>query len=318
MVNGTSFPPEGYKDGGGYRFQEEPVIQRGRRQREHRVDWRRVMAGFFAIALCVVLLLAGMYERQAEAFPAWQPLFKGIEFASTTQTQPAPLAVYAVRVDLRADGVSFLVTPPNGSAPSEATGQTTSAFLARYKCQVAINGSPYSEDEGNQGNYQDVLGLAISRGEQFSSAHGRNGALLITEDNQARIETPPFDAGDAYNAVGGFGLLLKDGNNCGVADELHPRTAVGVSKDGDYLYLLIIDGRQPNYSVGASTEETADWMLRLGAHSALNLDGGGSTALVVDDGKGGAKVLNRPIHAHFPGLERRVANHLGVFAKPLD
>jgi hypothetical protein len=40
--------------------------------------------------------------------------------------------------------------------------------------------------------------------------------------------------------------------------------------------------------------------------------------MVVSDGRGGARVLNRPIDLGLPGKERVVANHLGVFAKPLE
>ena len=57
------------------------------------------------------------------------------------------------------------------------------------------------------------------------------------------------------------------------------------------------------------------WARWLGAYQALNLDGGGSTTLVSSDGKGGARLLNRPIHAGIPGRERIVANHLGVYAQ---
>ena len=57
---------------------------------------------------------------------------------------------------------------------------------------------------------------------------------------------------------------------------------------------------------------------KFGAYWGLNLDGGGSTSLVISDGKGGHRLLNRPIHAGIPGAERVNANHLGLFAKPLQ
>ena len=56
---------------------------------------------------------------------------------------------------------------------------------------------------------------------------------------------------------------------------------------------------------------------KLGAFNALNLDGGGSTALAIEGPDGAPVVLNRPCGPP-PGMERRVANHLGVFAQRLQ
>ncbi|HEX2781421.1 MAG TPA: phosphodiester glycosidase family protein [Gemmatimonadaceae bacterium] len=62
----------------------------------------------------------------------------------------------------------------------------------------------------------------------------------------------------------------------------HPRSAVGISRGGDTLLLVAVDGRQAS-SVGMSLVELAQTMIELGAWDAVNLDGGGSTALVVND-----------------------------------
>ena len=60
----------------------------------------------------------------------------------------------------------------------------------------------------------------------------------------------------------------------------NPRTAAGVTEDGTLL-LMVADGRQPEYSVGLSVLETAEVMRHLGAQEVINLDGGGSSAMVV-------------------------------------
>jgi len=80
-------------------------------------------------------------------------------------------------------------------------------------------------------------------------------------------------------------MILKDGvfwsNNEGFSAntllERHPRTIVGY--DGAYLYWLIIDGRDPWHSRGVTLKEAATIAKKLGCHNALNLDGGGSSAL---------------------------------------
>jgi len=224
----------------------------------------------------------------------------------------------ALRVHLGEPGIEFLVTPSNGEAPLDTTGTWTSTFLRTYKCQAAVNASPFAPVVQKEGTLEDVLGLSVSRGDCYSPANGTYGALLISKDNKAWIATPPIKAEKAYNAVGGFRLLLKNGTNVAKDDIRHPRTAAGISKDGRFLYLVVLDGRQKGYSEGATTPETAEWMRSFGAWDAVNLDGGGSTAMVISDGHGGAKVLNRPIDLGIPGKERVVANHLGIFARPLE
>ncbi|MDH5803800.1 MAG: phosphodiester glycosidase family protein [Gemmatimonadota bacterium] len=62
--------------------------------------------------------------------------------------------------------------------------------------------------------------------------------------------------------------------------DVHPRTAAGVTEDGE-LILVVVDGRQPE-SRGVDLEELADIMLGLGAVEAMNLDGGGSSMLIVN------------------------------------
>lgn len=250
--------------------------------------------------------------------PEWKPLFKGVDLAAGRLLGDVPQAAYALRVDLREPGIEFLATPSNGDKPGETDGRKTSAFLKEFNCQAAINASPFSPAQDGQGDPKDVLGLAISRGEKYSDPNKTYPAIIFTKDNKARIVEPPFNTAGAYNAVGGFAVILEEGRNVGADAGRHPRTAAGISKKGRYLYLLVIDGRQGAYSAGATTSETAKWLLRLGAWNGINLDGGGSTAMAVQDRDGQPKLVNRPIHNNIPGVERVSANHLGIFARPLD
>jgi exopolysaccharide biosynthesis protein len=117
----------------------------------------------------------------------------------------------------------------------------------------------------------------------------------------------------ATEAVGGFPLLVRAGRNV-VAEQAgivatfgparHPRTAVGWSADPPRLFWVVVDGRQAGYSAGMTLDELAALMLRLGAREALNLDGGGSSALVVR-----GMVRNRPSDATG---ERAVGNALAL------
>lgn len=102
---------------------------------------------------------------------------------------------------------------------------------------------------------------------------------------------------DMFNAVHAGPVLVKDGKVHLYIDEevffdtkipgVHPRTAVGYTKDND-LILVVVDGRQPD-SRGVTLEELAKIMLQFKCTEALNLDGGGSSTLVIN-----GKLINRP------------------------
>ena len=79
----------------------------------------------------------------------------------------------------------------------------------------------------------------------------------------------------------------------------------------------MVDGRQPKYSEGVTLWELAEITLEAGADIALNLDGGGSSTMVMR-GDSGTNILNAPFHTNIPMRERPVGNHLGIFALPLE
>lgn len=75
----------------------------------------------------------------------------------------------------------------------------------------------------------------------------------------------------------------------------HPRTAVGFSADGNEMYMLTVDGRQPEFSAGVSLDELARMMVDLGAYTAVNFDGGGSATMVArTPGADQVDLVNRP------------------------
>ncbi|MGC4045848.1 MAG: phosphodiester glycosidase family protein [Armatimonas sp.] len=98
---------------------------------------------------------------------------------------------------------------------------------------------------------------------------------------------------------------------------LHPRVAAAILL-GNKLLFLVVDGRQPGYSEGISMTEIAELFRERGAVAAINLDGGGSATLVMADTEKRPQLLNSPIDNKIPGRERPVANHLGIFATPLE
>lgn len=95
---------------------------------------------------------------------------------------------------------------------------------------------------------------------------------------------------------------VTEGFGASFASDRHPRTAVGFSQDSTTAYFFAVDGRQTGYSVGMSLYELAGYMLEWGVWEGINLDGGGSTTMVVR-----GQVVNSPSDA---SGERTVANAL--------
>ncbi len=280
---------------------------------------RRCLLLGLATFLGSIIFGAGL---SAELVREWTPIFKGVAQYELSLTEPRPLEIRVIRVALYEPTIDFLVTPSNGSEPRDTGARLTSEFLEEFGCQVAINGSAFEPFARQRGEPQSVLGLSLSRGDLYSDPSTADyDALLISRDRRARIEQPPINVQNAYNGLSGFKALIMDGHIVvnddsppeGTSSQQHPRSAVGITEDNRYLILMTIDGRHPGYSEGTTLLETAQWMARFNAFNALNLDGGGSTTLVIEGADGKAHIVNRPVRDR----ERLVANHLGVFAKRL-
>ena len=100
---------------------------------------------------------------------------------------------------------------------------------------------------------------------------------------------------EPVEAMAGFGPIVKEGTVTAAPDgALHPRTAIGVDQNGIAMWLVVVDGRQKNYSEGMNLHELGRLMLGLGCWNATNMDGGGSSimGLVGEDGQ--LRVMNSP------------------------
>ncbi len=152
-----------------------------------------------------------------------------------------------------------------------------------------------------------VGSASILPGRAILSGHGAGAAFLNTLEVDDEIElstqfslnSASFSLPHLKELVGGDRIILADGT---ITDnnwvQLHPRTGMGYSQDGSKVILTVVDGRS-TVAAGVSTKQLADIMKQSGAHWALNLDGGGSSVMVVRD-----RISNTPSD----GAERAVAN----------
>ena len=252
----------------------------------------------------------------------WKPAFLGIDQTTAAIDGQDASVAYVMRVDMKAPGIRFYSTPHQGSQQTVAS--TDSQFLLKYGLQVAINASFFAPCCNAAPEEKTIQGLAVSDANVVGApvgTAGENDALLISRNNYAAILAvdAQTDLSNVFTAVTGSAIVVQNGQNtnstttAGDGPHPNPRTLVGLSQDGRYLYVVAIDGRQPHYSAGTTNTESGEIMLKLGAWNALNLDGGGSTSLVEDNGQGGATIVNRPSG----GAERFDANQLGIRALPI-
>ncbi|MBN1427749.1 MAG: phosphodiester glycosidase family protein [Anaerolineae bacterium] len=276
-------------------------------------------------SLIVPRALTLVYAYRPAPGPAHQTLFEGITYIRDVRSQPRPLVIHIILIDLDAPGIGFLVTPPDPLDGHQLRARTTSQFLAEHDLQLAINGDFFEPWRDNSpldyyphpGDPVDVTGFAASKGMIYSQGMVNHPTLYLSDDNIAGFGEP---VGEVYNAISGNRLFVKDGQPYRMSLEesyhqhRHPRTAVALDKTGSILILVLVDGRQWRYSEGVSIPELAQIVIEHGGYTALNLDGGGSTDLVIADRSGKPVILNAPIHNHIPYKERPVGNHLGIYA----
>lgn len=235
---------------------------------------------------------------------------------------------FVARVDLTDPNVDVRVAPggpdPDGDGPWQTTLLTPSVIAQREHFELAINGDFFSarqttDAEGAQsgfvtGKWALAVGPAATDGFVWAVAAKARPALTIDAAKNARIARIQEVPTTARQVVAGSDLLLQNGksvlnNDSKFSTNRHPRTAVGLADKGKTLVLVVADGRDSQNALGLTLGELTDLMKSLGCDDALNLDGGGSSEMVLrapQDGR--LRALNHPSD----GRERAVANVLGV------
>lgn len=138
-------------------------------------------------------------------------------------------------------------------------------------------------------------GTAVLRGTGEAGAALRDLWERAARGATSRRALIRIDLGpDAQESVGGTPVLVRDArawvrdDGTGFVSGRHPRTVAGWDAAGRVLFVTV-DGRQPAHSVGMTLPELADFLVGIGAVEALNLDGGGSTTMVI-----AGRVVNLP------------------------
>ena len=167
-------------------------------------------------------------------------------------------------------------------------GQSVNTLTRDNGGMVGINGGGF-EDLDGWGNGSIPYGSIIKNGELIWHHEGGSGGLIgFTKEHKMYLtwKSPEEAIADGMMEAVDFGpFLIVNGN----VSKIHgdggwgtaPRTVIAQRKDGVVLF-LVIDGRMPGYSLGATMNDVIEVLLRYKAYNAANLDGGASTTMSVN------------------------------------
>jgi exopolysaccharide biosynthesis protein len=249
-----------------------------------------------AMLVRALLLFSLFFSPSIQA--EWRAVSPGVDYQRITK---AGLDVHVTRIDLRNRKIRVIATNES------ERGLTVSEFAAKTDAIVAINGDYFDPQIQPIGLSMGSCGV-WTKGATISRKQG----LIGVGKRRAEIQRNTMNLGQWMSgAVSGWPMLVED---CEVLDPLpgsdhftrapHPRTAVGLSRDNKTMYFVVADGRREGVP-GPTLPELAQLLEDLGACRAMNLDGGGSSAMWV-----GKEIVNVPSD----GPERKVGNHLAVVA----
>lgn len=222
----------------------------------------------------------------------WTPVdgAKGLLYAKDVATPGQVL--HWLRLDLNDPTLVLTLTPPRDR------GHTLDQFEGATQALVAVNASFFT-------SRFEPRGWTVSAGDVWTPvlAAAQSPLLQCNAAKQCDMHlTPPVPApAPGGLAVGGTPWLIRDGvarqpsddASCGFCKVRHPRTAVGLDDTRRFLTLVLVEGRQPG-ALGMTLSELAQQMRVHGVTQALNLDGGGSTALLLQGQLATGRPFNEP------------------------
>ena len=203
----------------------------------------------------------------------------------------ARLSINLIEIDLNRAQIGLKL------ANNQSELMKISDFAEQYQTIAAINGSFFSMETGGSVVFLKVDNELIARGAAGRNVYTENGGIGWNNDFKPMIMERPENGWEDINISNLlssgplliFENTLRDFRDDAFHQNRHPRTAVGITDD-NHLLLVTVDGRSFQ-SYGMTIPELAQFFIELGANYALNLDGGGSSAMWIHEGDG---VVNYP------------------------
>lgn len=221
--------------------------------------------------------------------------------------------IHISRIDLNCKNVQII------TSKAEDQGLTVSEFAAKYQTDVAINGSFFRKDGSpiglNVANFKPLGKSQDTRSRSFLACTADNKCIIDPKNHRAKINPKwkiaiaGWHVFDAKSAKFVCAEVDKIGCTQDIFTHKHPRTMIGLDEKRNWLYFVVVEGRQLT-TRGMTMDQLAALAQKLQLTHAVNLDGGGSSTMVV-----GTKRISA-----LPFLqrgERKVGNMIGVKIKPL-
>jgi len=307
-------------------------------------------------AVAVLLVCAGRTRIPLDGAQTIQRPFAGVSLTERTESTPRSLRMHIVQVDLATPGIRFKLTPPGGAMETvrrttlgflnqeHAQVAINTHFFLPFPSEspdamliglAASEGHVYSAFESPVQSYAivaDAPAINIDSMNRVSIVH-RNPAFA---DGSHVLESVPL-----WNAVSGSAQIVTEGVKTipaykdpqhpagllapgGTAsydnvrswyDALNARTAIGITRGNRTLVLFIVD--RAGGSLGMTVGEVADLLIRdYSVSNALNLDGGGSTTLAMENPATHRGELLNVSDDNPAG--RSVGSNLAIFANPIQ
>jgi exopolysaccharide biosynthesis protein len=279
----------------------------------------------------IILLFASLFLSCSASKRAVVPLTKltkGVEVATMDYTvtnskgSTLPTKIYLLDVRL-SNSITLVATTADDTDSSISVSEeqmTAKAPLSAHLEAMQANRPNIKVLAGVNADFfhirtnQMPCGVIYRNGRCIKGSYDdQTTVFALLADGTARCmsaaEYELLDKSLIREAVSGRQMLLDNGVQQSCSTRLEPRTAVGVTRDGKRLFILVADGRRKEYSNGLSYADMAQIFKRLGAYDAINLDGGGSSSFSIEVATGDFEPINRPSDR---SGERPVPNGLAV------
>ncbi len=268
---------------------------------------KKIFSFLLVISFGMALLMGGyfLFSRGRPApVPVKEEIMDGVTYLRIVRYLPHSMIAHVLVIDKKDRKLQFMVTPPDDIDGGALKARTTSQFLEEFGAQIAINGDGFFpwwsrspvDYYPHVGDPVTPNGFTASYGDRYADGlqdTRPEPTLYISRRNELTFNNPP---NKIFHALSGDRMLLQGGEIIPDLDdtETDPRTAIGANRNGRFIYLVVVDGRQPFYSEGATFAELAELLKDLGAFYAMSLDGGGSSTMVIEGENGESVILNSP------------------------
>jgi exopolysaccharide biosynthesis protein len=258
------------------------------------------LLGIFSL---ILISCFGLCQDTLDIFPDHPG---SLTYWTEIRSDPRPIRIYFLKVELN-DGLEVFTLPgedPDGPGPAESQLTYPNDLFRKFHALAAVNANAFaglSNDKAAaadwyEGRPVDIHGIIASARKIISPIEDSRTSFWIDTLGKPHIGTPKSLDSVSEAVADWFSPLLIDSKIIpDSADQaLHPRTALGFNDSGAWLLLVVVDGRQPGFSEGVTLYELAKILQSQKCSQSINLDGGGSSIMLVQEPGKDVRTVNSP------------------------